>query len=286
MKLKTLGDILNWGAKQFTKAKLYFGHGTDNAWDEAVYLALHVLQLPYDIDRSVLKRELTDLERDAILILFQKRIDQKIPAAYLINEAWFCGLRFYVDERVLIPRSPIAELIQAHFKPWIGTKKTARILDLCTGSGCIAIACAAAFPEAEVDATDIDDGALAVAAINVAKHKMTNRVKLIKSDIFSALDGNKYDIIVSNPPYVDAAEMASLPAEYQHEPQLALAAGKDGLVLVDRILHEAKDYLTTSGLLVVEVGASAEALLKKYPNTPFIWPEFANGGDGVFILMD
>jgi ribosomal protein L3 glutamine methyltransferase len=285
MKNKTLQDILNLGEKQFIENKLYFGHGTDNAWDEAVYLALHVLKLSYDVDSSVLNRELTLTERNRILALFQKRIDKKIPAAYLIKEAWFAGLPFYVDERVLIPRSPIAELIQAHFFPWHISKKTTRILDLCTGSGCIAIACAVAFPNAVIDAADIDEGALAVAKINIKKHKMEKRIKLIKSDVFSALKGKKYDIIVSNPPYVDADEMTNLPTEYRHEPKLALAAGQDGLAIVDRILQAAKNHLTADGILVVEVGATMDALLKKYPKIPFIWPEFVNGGDGVFVLL-
>lgn len=284
MKINTLSDILRRGEREFIKAKLFFGHGTDNPWDEAVYLALHVLKLPYDADRSLLKRKLTPAEIDQILELYAKRIAQKIPAAYLVQEAWFAGLSFYVDQRVLIPRSPTAELIMQKFQPWIAKKRVDRILDLCTGSGCIAIACAMVFPCAVVDAIDIDKDALDVATINVKRHKVQKRVRLIRSDLFAAVESEKYDVIISNPPYVDAEDMTNLPIEYRHEPELALAAGQDGLVIIDRILHEAKKHLTPHGLLILEFGANISSLMKKYPHVPFIWPEFTNGGDGVLLL--
>jgi ribosomal protein L3 glutamine methyltransferase len=272
----TLNEILTWGNKNFIRAKLYFGHGTDNAWDEAVWLAFHVLNLPYDADRSVLLTELTAVQISQIKALYQQRIAKRIPAAYLLNEAWFCGLPFYVDHRVLIPRSPIAELIAKKFQPFSKATVVKAILDLCTGSACIAIACAKVFAEAKIDAVDISTSALAVAQINVAKYQLKKQVNLIESDLFDALPRKKYDIIVSNPPYVDAKAMATLPQEYRLEPSIALAAGKNGLLLVDKILRLAKEYFTPLGIIIVEVGNSAEALKKNYPSLPFIWLKLAN----------
>ncbi len=280
--MMTLNDILQWGASRFETANLYFGHGTDNAWDEAVWLASHILNLPPDADRKLLTRELSLYEMTAIRNLYGKRIATRKPAAYLVNEAWFAGQKFYVDERVIVPRSPIAELIAAHFKPWIKLSQVKNILDLCTGSACIAIACAKQFPNAQVDASDISEAALEVAKINVEKH--SSSVHLYQSDLFKALPIKKYDIIISNPPYVDAEDMAALPQEYNAEPRLALAAGKDGLRLVDKILKQAKNYLSDEGILIVEVGNSEAALVAKYSQVSFVWLEFKQGGQGVFLL--
>ncbi len=284
MQLTTLGDVLTWAEAAFTKAKLTFGHGTDNAWDEAVALALAVLELPPHVERSVLKRVLTDQEKTVLLGLIQRRIEERIPAPYLTHEAWFADLKFYVDERVIIPRSPMGELILNGFQPWLGGHSVHRILDLCTGSGCIAITCASIFPDATVDAVDISKEAIAVAAINVQQHQCADRVTLIQADLFAKSEGKKYDIIISNPPYVDKTEMDHLPPEYRFEPRLALEAGDDGLQIVKRILKEAPYHLTESGLLWVEVGNAAEALQLQYPKVPFTWLEFERGGQGVFLL--
>ncbi|MFA6409193.1 MAG: 50S ribosomal protein L3 N(5)-glutamine methyltransferase [Gammaproteobacteria bacterium] len=282
---QTLRDILTHGAAEFTRAKIFFGHGTDNAWDEAVYLVLHALNLPQNTNKDALSRILTAKEVDAILSLYQKRIKTRIPAPYLVKEAWFAGLPFYVDERVLIPRSPFAELIQKRFEPWLDEKfKVKRILDIGAGSACMAIAAALAFPEAKVDASDVSDDALAVAKINVEKHGMNKRVTLIKSDVFSNLSDQVYDIIISNPPYVAAEEFLDLPKEYLHEPKLALAAGKLGLDIVRRILKDAVSHLSPQGLLFVEVGNSEVYVEKAFPHLPFTWLEFSEGGGGVFML--
>lgn len=279
----TIRDIINYGVKQFDQANLYFGHSTDNAWDEVVFLVLHSLNLPYDTDWGILDRELTDAESAKINTLLLRRITEKKPLAYLINEAWFAGLSFYVDERVLIPRSPMAELIEQQFELWIDPLQVKRILDIGTGSGCIAIACAHYFPDAIVDATDVSDVALEVAKINVEKHQLMQRVNLLVSDVFDSIQ-EQYDIIISNPPYVGTEELASLPQEYSHEPKLALAAGNDGLAIVERILKKANQYLTSHGILVVEVGNSAEELVKKFPAIPFLWVEFERGEGEVFVL--
>ncbi len=282
--LTTVGDILHWATAQFEAADLYYGHGTDNPWDEAVALVLHVLQLPPDTSQDILTATLTPLQRDAITALVKTRALEHVPAAYLIQQAWFAGMPFFVDPRVIIPRSPIAELIEAQFSPWIRPDKVHRILDLCTGSGCIAIACAMEFPHAQVDGADISDDALAVAAINVKQHRLVEHVRLFKSDLFAGLPQEKYDIIVSNPPYVSRQEMAELPTEYKHEPELALVAGSDGLDLAIKILQRAGQYLTDHGILIVEVGNSEEALRERFPHVPFTWLEFARGGGGVFLL--
>lgn len=284
MELITIGDYIRWGVSRFLEAGLFYGHGTDNAWDEAVLLVLYALSLPADINPQVFASRLTSSERNKVLNILQKRINERVPAAYLTNEAWFSGLKFYIDNRVIIPRSPMAELIQRGFEPWCNNHQVNAILDLCTGSGCIAIACAHAFPEADIDAVDISEQALEVARINRDKYHLQEQVELIQSDLFSNLKGRQYDVIISNPPYVDKEDMDTLPAEYKHEPELALAAGLDGLTIVNRILKQAREYLTSNGLLFVEVGNSELALNEQYPEVPFTWIEFERGGNGVFFL--
>lgn len=282
-KFTTVRDALEYAEHAFSEAGLYFGHGTDNAWDEAVALVIAVLDLPPDVDNSVLTQALTEAQSARCDELFQLRLEKRIPSAYLTQQTWFCGLPFHVDERVIIPRSPIAELIQDQFSPWVEATHIKRVLDLCCGSACIAIACAYAFPDAKVDAVDISNDALAVAKINVAEHHLAERVALMQSDVFSAID-KQYDIIVTNPPYVDAADIASMPAEYHHEPSLALASGADGLELTRQILCDAAQHLTDDGILVCEVGNSADALEVSFPGVAFTWLSFEHGGDGVFLL--
>ncbi|PWI34334.1 50S ribosomal protein L3 N(5)-glutamine methyltransferase [Vibrio albus] len=281
--LRTLQDMVRWTVSRFNAAGLFYGHGTDNAWDEAIQLILPSLYLPIDVPPHVLNSRLIASERQRIAERVVKRINDRIPTAYLTNKAWFCGLEFYVDERVLVPRSPIGELIEAQFQPWL-TQEPQRIMDLCTGSGCIAIACAHAFPEAEVDAVDISEEALEVAEQNIQDHGMEQQVFPIRSNLFMDLPKDQYDLIVSNPPYVDEEDMGSLPDEFTHEPELGLAAGSDGLKLVRRILANAPDYLTDNGILICEVGNSMVHMMDQYPQIPFTWIEFENGGHGVFML--
>lgn len=280
----TVADALHWAENAFDQAGLFYGHGTDNAWDDAVAIIIHVLDLPVDVSDDVLSKVLTNEQSHKIEQLFNQRIEQKIPVAYLTQQTWFCGLPFYVDQRVIIPRSPIAELIESQFEPWIQADRVYNILDLCCGSACIAIACAYAFPQASVDAIDLSSDALAVAAINVEQHKLETRVNLIQSDLFQAIKNKQYDIIVSNPPYVDASDFSNMPREYQHEPELALTSGHDGLELTRKILSQADEFLANDGIIIVEVGNSANALEQAYPDVEFTWMEFERGGDGVFLL--
>lgn len=280
----TVADAIHLAVKRFQQSKIYFGHGTDNAWDEAVYLILHILGLSINTDRSVLKRKLTAAEKTAILKAIDVRTKKRLPAAYLTKEAWFLGLPFYVDKRTLIPRSPIAELIERCFVPWVNPKKVLRILDIGTGSGCIAIAAAYAFPKAKIDAVDISSQALKVAAINCARHNVTKRVHLLKSDLFAKLKGQTYDIIISNPPYVGKSEMKRLPKEYYHEPKQALLAGRYGNEIVSRIIKDSGSHLSPKGILVVEVGNSASLIVQKHKHLPFVWLEFERGEAEVFLL--
>ncbi len=282
--LRTIRDHIRWGMSRFNEAQIYFGHGTDNALDEAAYLVLHTLHLPPQVGEGYLDTVLTESERSAVVDILARRIEERIPAPYLTHESWFAGMPFYVDERVLIPRSPIVELIEAQFKPWMEPANVERVLDLCTGSACIAIGCAAAFPGASVDAADISEDALAVAQRNIEEFGLEELVEAVQSDLFSNLKGRNYDIIVSNPPYVDAEDMANLPPEFHHEPRMALEAGEDGLDLVYKILYEADFHLNEGGILVVEVGNSQEALVEQLPEVEFLWLEFERGGEGVFLL--
>jgi len=282
--LQTIRDVTRYAVSEFNAAQLYFGHGTDNALDEATALVLHILHLPHDLPGHFMESRLLLSEKQAILALIERRIQERIPVPYLIKEAWFAGLQFYVDERVLIPRSPLAEVIEQHFEPWVDTSRVKNILDLCTGSGCIAIACAYAFPEAVVDASDISEDALAVAKMNVERHALSERVNLIHSDLYSNLIDKRYDIIVTNPPYVDQAELAGMPKEYFHEPVLGLAAGTDGLSLITPLLQQAKKSLNPGGVLIAEVGASQQAMMNKFPEIPLLWLDFKHGGEGVFVI--
>lgn len=282
--LVTITDFVRWGASRFSAAGLHYGHGTDNAVDEALVLVRHALHLGHDLPREFYAARLTQAEKRAVLELFERRIDERIPAPYLTGEAWFAGLPFYVDRRVLIPRSPFAELIEGGFAPWLEAERIERVLDLCTGSGCIAIAAALAFPAATVDAVELSAGALEVARRNVDRHAVSGQVTLLEGDLWSPVAGRDYDLIVSNPPYVGAEEMAALPPEYGHEPALGLRSGSDGLDVVTRILAGARAHLRPGGTLVVEVGNSAEAVAAARPDLPFTWLEFAHGGSGVFLL--
>lgn len=282
--VKTLGELISWGAMQFETASLVFGHGSDNAWDEAALLVLHAVGLPPENTRHDLEQVLTDQQKQLACSLLLRRIAERKPAAYLIHQAWFAGLRFYVDERVLIPRSPLAELIEARLEPWIQAHRVRSILDLCTGSGCIGIACAYYFPHAHIDVSDISSAALEVARENIEHHGLQERVAAIQSDLFEELRERRYDIIISNPPYVDAENLAALAPEYGYEPAIALAGGEYGLDLVERILRQSAQHLNPEGVLIIEVGDSEANLVARYPQIPFMWLEFERGGYGVCVL--
>ncbi|HCK80345.1 MAG TPA: 50S ribosomal protein L3 N(5)-glutamine methyltransferase [Candidatus Competibacter sp.] len=283
--LHTIRDLIRWGASRMNEAGLHFGHGTDNAIDEAAALVLHALHLPPDLHTEYFQSHLTPGEKQVALHLLERRVAERKPAAYLTNRAWFMSLPFYVDERVLVPRSPLAELIERHFAPWLSSnRKVEQILDLGTGSGCIGIACAYAFPEARVDLVDVSADALEIARRNVMEHGLDDQIEVLQSDLFAALKGRRYDIIISNPPYVDLTELDALPVEYQHEPRLGLAAGETGLDVVEEILRQAGDYLKRDGLLIVEVGKAQYPLCEAFPDVPFTWLEFERGGQGVFLI--
>jgi ribosomal protein L3 glutamine methyltransferase len=280
----TARDLIRQGAALFTREELTFAHGTDNAEDEAAALVLHALGIGYDQPDSVLDQPLTAAQCAEIQSLLEARATTRKPAAYLVNEAWFAGLPFYVDERVLVPRSPIAELVESGFYPWIDPQRVTRVLDLCTGSGCIAVAAALAFPDATIDAADISSDALDVARINIQRHGVEDRVSPVQSDIFTGLADRVYDVIVSNPPYVPAQDMEHLADEFRHEPELGLAAGIDGMDIVIRILQDAARHLADAGILVVEVGHYRDILADLFPEVPFTWLDFEYGGEGVFLL--
>jgi len=282
-RLRTLRDHIRWAVSRFHAENLFFGHGTDNAWDEARQLVLGALHLPYEVADSYLDCRLEDDERAHVQALLRRRILERVPVAYLLGEAWFCGMPFVVDERVLVPRSPIAELIQQSFEPWLAAEP-ARILDLCTGSGCIGIAAAHAFPNAEVVLADLSFDALEVANLNIERHDLEDRVFTVQGDGFEGLPNQRFDLILSNPPYVDAEDFADMPEEFQHEPAMGLACGDDGLDLVRRMLAEAADHLTERGTLIIEVGNSQVHVEALYPEVDFTWLEFAHGGHGVFLL--
>ena len=278
------GDWLDATVARFKKARLHFGHGSLNARDEAAYLLLHTLKLPLDDLDSVLERRLTLAERAALEQLVRRRIEERLPAAYLTREAWLGGFRFYVDERVIVPRSFIADLLLDRLHPWIGEDQPVhRALDLCTGSGCLAILLALAFPQAQVDATDLSADALEVAARNVADYDLRTRVHLVQGDLFAGM-GGRYDVIVANPPYVNRESMQQLPPEYRAEPEMALAGGADGLDIVRRLLAQAGAQLTERGILIVEIGHNRAALEQTFPKLPFTWLETA-GGDGFVFLL-
>jgi len=282
--LHTIGDFLRWAESQLRKHDVFLGHGTDSYNDEALALVLHAVHLPWNANPRIYATRLVPTEKTAILALLAKRINERVPTPYLTQEVWFCGLPFYVDERVLIPRSPLGELIEQGFSPWLPDPNRAlRVLDLCTGSGCIAIAMAHALPNSIVDAIDISADALAVCELNVAQHGLEDRVFPLLGDGLSVAQ-ERYHLIVCNPPYVDAEEMSRLPDEYVHEPELALASGDDGLDFTRQLLATCTDYLTEDGLLIVEVGYSWPAVVAAWPEVPFLWFEFEHGGEGAFML--
>ena len=284
--LITVRDHLRYAVSRFTAARLFFGHGSDNAWDEAVYLTLHTLSLPLDRLEPFLDARLLPDERKSLLDIYRRRCEERLPAAYLTNEAWLGEHRFYVDDRVIVPRSFIAELLEEQLTPWVEDPWAIHsALDLCTGSGCLAILTALAFPEAEVDAVDLSEDAIAVAERNVSEYELDDRISIIKSDAFTNLQGKRYDVIISNPPYVNADSVNRLPPEYLHEPEMALGSGEDGLDFTHIILREARQHLTDDGLLIVEIGHNRDELEAAYPNLPFTWLETSAGDQFVFMLQ-
>jgi ribosomal protein L3 glutamine methyltransferase len=283
--LETVRDCLRFAVSRFNQAGLFFGHGSSDAYDEAAYLILHTLHLPLDRLEPFLDARLTGGERGEVLGIIQRRVEQRIPAAYLTNEAFLGDFSFYIDERVIVPRSFIAELLREQFAPWIAEPdEIVSVLDLCTGSGCLAILAAHAFPFAEVDAVDLSPDALAVAQRNVSDYELQNRVHLIESDLFAKLGGKQYDLIISNPPYVDAPSVSALPREYRHEPKLALGSGEDGLDATRVILEHAAEHLSENGILAVEIGHNRDALEAAYPDLPFTWLDVSAGDQFVFML--
>jgi len=282
--LSTIIDFIRFGASRFGAAGLTFGHSYDNALDEATQLVLHALHLPHDLNPTFGQARLTAEEKLDVLQLFERRIEERIPACYLTGEAWFAGLSFLSDPRALVPRSPIAELVEAGYEPWLGGREVHRVLDLCTGSGCIGIATAVYQPNWQVDLVDLSEEALALANENIERFQVGGRVEAIQSDLFAGLQGRRYDLIVSNPPYVTHDEVAALPQEYAYEPELGLRAGDDGLDLALRILRDAPDYLSDNGLLICEVGESERALVQLLPEVPFAWVEFKVGQMGIFVV--
>jgi ribosomal protein L3 glutamine methyltransferase len=283
--LVTVRDWLRWAVSRFSEVGLFYGHGTDNAYDEAAWLILHTLRLPLDRLEPFLDARLTHTERQAVLNILEQRIVRRLPAAYLTNEAWLGDFRFYVDERVIVPRSYFAELLADGMAPWVlDPEGIHTALDLCTGSGCLAILMADAFPDASVDAVDISADALAVAQRNVADYHLEDRVQLVRSDLLNELKDRRYDLIICNPPYVTAESMAALPAEYRHEPALALASGDDGLDIVRRLLAAAPDHLTKNGLLFVEVGHNADIVEAAFPDLPLTWVDAPSGEGKIFLL--
>jgi ribosomal protein L3 glutamine methyltransferase len=279
-----VATLIERGARRLARARVCFGHGTDNARDEAAVLVLHALGLAHDGGAALYRRRVAPAGQRRVRELLARRIAARIPAAYLTGVAWFAGLPFRIDPRVLVPRSPLAELIERRFAPWVDARRVRRVLDVGTGSGCLAVAAARALPRARVDAVDISPGALEVARANVRRHRLTRRVRVLESDHFGALRARRYDIIVANPPYVGARELATLPAEYRHEPRVALAAGRRGLDSVRVILREARRHLTPRGVLIVEVGNTEAAVRRAYRRLPFLWLQFERGGGGVFLL--
>lgn len=281
--LATIQDMMRWAYSYFNASDLYYGHGYDNAWDEAQQLVLAAVYLPADVPEAMYQSRLTLVEKERVIHLIETRLGTRQPVAYLTNSAWFCGSEFYVDERTIVPRSPIGELIMQKFAGLIDHEPK-RILDMCTGSGCIAIACAQQFLEAEVDAVDLSLDALDVAQINIERHGLAERVFPISSDLFNDIPQDKYDLIVTNPPYVDEEDLDDMPQEFHFEPEMSLGSGADGLDITKRILAQAEDYLTDNGVLVCEVGNSMVHLIEQFPTVPFNWIEFKNGGLGVFSL--
>ena len=282
--LHTLRDYLRWTLSEMQRHQVYFGHGHVDAWNEALQLVFNAVDLPWDSSLELLDGRLVDEEKARIESFVYQRCLERRPLPYITGEAWFMGLPFNVDERVLIPRSPTAQLIETGFQPWLGDVDVERVLDLCTGSGCIGIACAAVFDQAEVDLVDLSAEALDVAETNIERHDLSDRVKTVQSDLFNNLEGEVYDLIITNPPYVDQDDLDSMPAEYQHEPELALGSGPDGLDITRRILREAGRHLSEQGLLVCEVGNSEVHLMQAYPELPLIWVELEEGGNGVFVI--